>query len=115
MKSAAFQSKKKQIVEIVIALGFFVILNFDSNYFYQVHSYIIEHQRQRQRQQSNIENFSCNFWQSLVEKSWQKLRPLSYRNQSIDLFRKSMDWFLYDNGLFTLVVTGITFAFASFI
>ena len=26
-------------------------------------------------------------------------RSLSYRNQSIDLLRKSMDWFLYDNGL----------------
>ena len=26
-------------------------------------------------------------------------RPLSYRNQYIDLLRKSMDWFLYDNGL----------------
>ena len=24
-------------------------------------------------------------------------RPLSYRNLSIDLLRKSMDWFLYDN------------------
>ena len=29
--------------------------------------------------------------------SWR--RPLSYRHQSIDLLRKSMDWFLYDNGL----------------
>ena len=29
--------------------------------------------------------------------SWR--RPLSYRNHSIDLHRKSMDWFLYDNGL----------------
>ena len=29
--------------------------------------------------------------------SWR--RPLSYRNQSIDLQSKSMDWFLYDNGL----------------
>ena len=29
--------------------------------------------------------------------SWQ--RPLSYRNQSIDLWSKSMDWVLYDNGL----------------
>ena len=29
--------------------------------------------------------------------SWR--RPLSYRNQSIDLLHKSMDWFLYDNGL----------------
>ena len=27
--------------------------------------------------------------------SWR--RPLSYRNQSIDLLSKSMDWFLYDN------------------
>ena len=26
-------------------------------------------------------------------------RPLSYRNQSIDLLCKPMDWFLYDNGL----------------
>ena len=26
-------------------------------------------------------------------------RPLSYRNQSIDLRGKSMDWFLYDTGL----------------
>ena len=29
--------------------------------------------------------------------SWQRL--LSYRNQSIDLLRKSKDWFLYYNGL----------------
>ena len=28
-----------------------------------------------------------------------KTEALSYRNQSIDLLRKSMDWFLYDNGL----------------
>ena len=28
--------------------------------------------------------------------SWR--RPLSYRKQSIDLLRKSIDWFLYDNG-----------------
>ena len=26
-------------------------------------------------------------------------RPLSYRNQSIDLLWKSIGWFLYDNGL----------------
>ena len=26
-------------------------------------------------------------------------RPLSYRNQSIDLLCKSVDWFLYDNGV----------------
>ena len=29
--------------------------------------------------------------------SWRK--PLSYRNQAIELLCKSMDWFLYDNGL----------------
>ena len=28
--------------------------------------------------------------------SWR--RPLSYRNQSIDLQSKSMDWFLYNSG-----------------
>ena len=44
----------------------------------------------------------CLFTVSFLEKrfltlSWR--RPLSYRNQSIDLRIKSMDWFLYDNGL----------------
>ena len=49
-------------------------------------------------------NCSYNFQKSLIDShldaltlSWQ--RPLSYRKQSIDLFCKSMDWFLYDNGL----------------
>ena len=32
----------------------------------------------------------------LLNLSWR--RSLSYRNQSIDLQSKSMDWFLYDNG-----------------
>ena len=39
-------------------------------------------------------------WHSSKEQilalSWR--RPLSYRNQSINLQSKSMDWFLYDNG-----------------
>ena len=34
---------------------------------------------------------------SCLTLSWR--RPISYRNQSIDLLRKSMDWFLYDIGL----------------
>ena len=44
-------------------------------------------------------------WQNLTGSSiWKCLtlswrRPLSYRNQSIDLLCKSVDWFLYDNGL----------------
>ena len=33
----------------------------------------------------------------ILSLSWR--RSLSYRNQSIDLLRKSVDWFLYDNGL----------------
>ena len=36
-------------------------------------------------------------WEKLLTLSWR--RPISYRSQSIDLFRKSMDWFLYDIGL----------------
>ena len=36
----------------------------------------------------------CNAFLTL---SWRT--PLSYRKQSIDLLRKSMDWFLYDIGL----------------
>ena len=34
---------------------------------------------------------------AILTLSWR--RPLSYRNQSIDLPSKWMDWFLYDNGL----------------
>ena len=48
------------------------------------------------------QNVSINSWfhWNLPNKlilSWR--RPLSYRNQSIDLPRKLMDWFLYNNGL----------------
>ena len=42
------------------------------------------------------ETFPQRFWKHLTLSWW---RPLSYRNQSIELLRKSMDWFLYDNGL----------------
>ena len=41
------------------------------------------------------ENGNNDNWRLTL--SWR--RPLSYRNQSIDLRSKSMDWFLYDNGL----------------
>ena len=40
--------------------------------------------------------FSGSYW-NLLTLSWR--RPLSYRSQSIDLLGKSLDWFLYDNGL----------------
>ena len=39
----------------------------------------------------------CFKWKHCLTLSWR--RPLSYRNQPIDLRSKSMDWFLYDNGL----------------
>ena len=37
------------------------------------------------------------FFKFLLTLSW--WRPLSYRNQSTDLLRKSMEWLLYDNGI----------------
>ena len=40
---------------------------------------------------------SVRLWLYVLTLSWR--RPLSYRNQSIDLQSKSLDWFLYDNGL----------------
>ena len=46
-----------------------------------------------------MSNYNCRYkkrtrqWLTL---SWR--RPLPYRNQSIDLLCKSMDWFLYDIG-----------------
>ena len=42
---------------------------------------------------SKTNSRSFTLWLTL---SWR--RSLSYRNQSIDLLCKSMDWFLYDNG-----------------
>ena len=41
----------------------------------------------------HVQSFSMR----LLTLSWR--RPLSYSNQLIDLWIKSMDWFLYDNGL----------------
>ena len=40
-----------------------------------------------------------NLLQPLINSFMTEQRLLSYRNQSIDLLRKSLDWFLYDNGL----------------
>ena len=40
---------------------------------------------------------ALQFCRTFLTLSWR--RSLSYRNQSIDLQSKSMDWFLYDNGL----------------
>ena len=36
---------------------------------------------------------------TLLDLTLSRRRPLSYRNQLTDLQSKSMDWFLYDNGL----------------
>ena len=35
----------------------------------------------------------------IIHLTLSRRRPISYRNQSIDLRSKSMDWFLYDIGL----------------
>ena len=43
-----------------------------------------------------LNNNAHKFLDQLIHSRW---RPLSYRNQSIDLQSKSMDWFLYGNGL----------------
>ena len=50
---------------------------------------------------TDLRKLKINYWHSRsvvgLNLSWR--RPLSYRHQSIDLLRRSMDWFLYDNGL----------------
>ena len=43
----------------------------------------------------NKDNWAMKFGQLTLSRR----SPLSYRNQSIDLLYKSMDWFLYDNSL----------------
>ena len=51
----------------------------------------------------NLENMvsTKSLWKLTKHKTLTLLwrRPLSYRNQSIDLQSKWVDWFLYDNGL----------------
>ena len=47
--------------------------------------------------QSWVKHFDAKFTPPWLTLSWR--RPLSYRNQSIDLLSKSMDWLLCDNGL----------------
>ena len=39
------------------------------------------------------------YWKKNIYLTLLWWRPLSYRNQSIDLQNKSMDWFLYDRNL----------------
>ena len=49
---------------------------------------------------SNIASHMCMYLvqsKTMLTLSWR--RPLSYRNQSIDLLAKSMEWFPYDNGV----------------
>ena len=45
----------------------------------------------------SVTEYEKNTWKTYLTFSWR--RPLSYRNQSIDLRSKSMDWFLFNNGL----------------
>ena len=47
----------------------------------------------------SYQNFQKIPFQYLIILSLSRRRPLLYRNQSIDLLRKLMDWSLYDNGL----------------
>ena len=49
--------------------------------------------------QSPLTKYMCLFMQNLFNLTLSRRRPLLYRNQSIDLDSKSMDWFLYDNSL----------------
>ena len=45
---------------------------------------------------SYLQSHPCILKTLTLTPSWR--RQLSYRTQSIDLLRKSMDWFLYENG-----------------
>ena len=56
----------------------------------------IQHSNSQLYLQSNMTE---NLLQPLINSFMTEQRLLSYRNQSIDLRSKSLDWFLYDNGL----------------
>ena len=53
---------------------------------------------------SDLATIPANITASLLNIVWKILMFLSYRNQSIDLLCKSIDWFLYRE---TLVVKGL--------
>ena len=56
------------------------------------------HDSRSKRIALRLELYGCTLSKKRVL-TLSRRRPLSYRNQSIDLLCKSMDWFLYDNGL----------------
>ena len=56
------------------------------------------HDSRSKRIALRVELYGCTLSKKRVL-TLSRRRLLSYRNQSIDLLCKSMDWFLYDNGL----------------
>ena len=57
---------------------------------------VLESQREKRVMFNHMTKKKVN-WTVPLTLSWR--RPLWYRNQPIDLQSKSMDWFLYDNGV----------------
>ena len=66
---------------------------------------MIESYIKQRRILNPVKHVKWSFLRELLTRSWPRL--LSYRNQSIDLQSKSMDRFLYDNGLRHEIINNI--------
>ena len=70
---------------------------FKNRYFIKQLRWVLIKQQNIYTTNSRLISLMPCWMSSKLTLSWQ--RPLSYRNQSIDLFCKSKDWFLYDKDL----------------
>ena len=72
--------------------NFSLQIRYKARALFLIHEDILKHQK-------NLASTKVYFnWIHWLKSTLSWRRPLSYRNQSIDLRCKSMDWFLYDNG-----------------
>ena len=80
-------------------LTLLIISNFNISIYLSVQNQLVWSSRVTENSKMTLSSYSVEFttWKIPLTLSWRG--PLLYRNQSIDLQSKSMDWFLYDNGL----------------
>ena len=75
-----------------------MVLNRATHHIYQTYHRNYQTKIGNQRRiQNPVKHLRWSLLQKYLNLSWR--RPLSYRNQSIDLLCKSVDWFLYNKDL----------------
>ena len=100
-----FQNSRPKIVTRVVTISHISIIKLEIYYFLFIYKTLVW----KWHFLCIYKTFFCKGKLSSYTLTLSWRRQLSYRNQSIDLLRKSMDWFLYDNDLRHERVKGIKF------